>query len=377
MDFPKLTQPVGGFFRPVETLDVADSVFVAAGKLRGSGLPFLPVAGPEGIIGILDQAHLSLALGKGCGPLDSIEFIIAPVVPSIAAFEPGAKALRLMEDRNVPGVLVRDTEDRCIGIVTPADLIAQDLEAPSPRVVGGMATPFGVYLTNGSVKGGARGWALVATGALLSSLHLGATLVSHYAYEGEWTRRVGLGDTVVETLFGITTGILFLVGLRLLPLAGIHAAEHMTVHAIERGEPLVPEVVQRMPRVHPRCGTNFAAGLMIFLVVSSTPWTEDRFFQSLVALLLTLVFWRRVGSFLQFWITTKKPNRRQVELGIQAGRELLQEFQSKPNFHPTGLQRFVNSGILQVIGGAFAVTILLALLAQIIPFLAPLKVDFW
>jgi uncharacterized protein YqhQ len=39
----------------------------------------------------------------------------------------------------------------------------------------------------------------------------------------------------------------------------------MVVHAIERGEPLVLEVVRRMPRVHPRCGTNLVAGIALFL----------------------------------------------------------------------------------------------------------------
>src|SRR2546423_10530097 len=60
---------------------------------------------------------------------------------------------------------------------------------------------------------------------------------------------------------------LFLLFVRALPLVQYHAAEHQAVHAMERGEPLDPEIVRRMPRVHPRCGTNIMAGGMVFLIV--------------------------------------------------------------------------------------------------------------
>jgi uncharacterized protein YqhQ len=36
-----------------------------------------------------------------------------------------------------------------------------------------------------------------------------------------------------------------------------HGAEHMTIHALERGDPLRPEAIRRYPTAHPRCGTEF------------------------------------------------------------------------------------------------------------------------
>ncbi|MER3495923.1 MAG: hypothetical protein C4320_03425, partial [Armatimonadota bacterium] len=65
---------------------------------------------------------------------------------------------------------------------------------------------------------------------------------------------------------------MFVILFRLLPLAGTHAAEHMAVNALERGEPLDPEVVARMPRTHIRCGTNLAVGAGLFFGISETPW---------------------------------------------------------------------------------------------------------
>ena len=36
-----------------------------------------------------------------------------------------------------------------------------------------------------------------------------------------------------------------------------HGAEHKTIHAFEKGEPLIPERVQKYSTFHPRCGTSF------------------------------------------------------------------------------------------------------------------------
>ena len=44
-----------------------------------------------------------------------------------------------------------------------------------------------------------------------------------------------------------------------------HGAEHMTIHAFERGDPLQPEAIAQHPPEHPRCGTAF---LLIVIILS-------------------------------------------------------------------------------------------------------------
>ncbi len=44
-----------------------------------------------------------------------------------------------------------------------------------------------------------------------------------------------------------------------------HGAEHMTIHALEREDPLTLQNVRRYPTAHPRCGTEF---LVVFIIVS-------------------------------------------------------------------------------------------------------------
>jgi uncharacterized protein YqhQ len=44
-----------------------------------------------------------------------------------------------------------------------------------------------------------------------------------------------------------------------------HGAEHMTIHALEAGDPLTVEEVRKYPTAHPRCGTEF---LVVVILVS-------------------------------------------------------------------------------------------------------------
>ncbi len=44
-----------------------------------------------------------------------------------------------------------------------------------------------------------------------------------------------------------------------------HGAEHMTIHALEHGDPLRPEAIRKYPTAHPRCGTEF---LVVVIVLS-------------------------------------------------------------------------------------------------------------
>ena len=46
-----------------------------------------------------------------------------------------------------------------------------------------------------------------------------------------------------------------------------HGAEHKTIHCYEAGEPLTVENVQKFPRLHPRCGTNFLLIVMVVAIV--------------------------------------------------------------------------------------------------------------
>src|SRR5690606_35007100 len=133
--------------------------------------------------------------------------------------------------------------------------------------------------------------------------------------------------------------LVFLAGLRFAPLAGIHAAEHKVVHAIERGEELIPSVVKRMPRVHPRCGTNLAVGAMVFLGIMSWEAIGEVELRLLAALLVTVIVWRPLGTLMQYYVTTREPNEKQIAMGIRSGKALLEKAVYAPQARATIFRR--------------------------------------
>jgi uncharacterized protein YqhQ len=75
---------------------------------------------------------------------------------------------------------------------------------------------------------------------------------------------------VVEGLIRVSVFILYLSLISLLPdlrrVFQYHAAEHKAINALEAGDELVPEEVQRHSRIHPRCGTAFLLWVMVIAI---------------------------------------------------------------------------------------------------------------
>src|SRR4029079_16620543 len=46
-----------------------------------------------------------------------------------------------------------------------------------------------------------------------------------------------------------------------------HGAEHMTIHALEAGDPLTTDAVRKYPTAHPRCGTEFLVVVILLSVL--------------------------------------------------------------------------------------------------------------
>ncbi|HVL39822.1 MAG TPA: DUF1385 domain-containing protein, partial [Fimbriimonadaceae bacterium] len=184
----------------------------------------------------------------------------------------------------------------------------------------------------------------VATGASLFSMFLLGSILAD--------QTLRLAPASWGQMFVPLQLAFFLLAMRLLPISGIHAAEHKVVHAIEREEELRPEIVSRMPRVHPRCGTNLAAGVSLFLGLGGAHWIPDQQLRLLVAALATLALWRPLGSALQLYVTTRPPTKKHIEMGIRAGRELLEKYRASDGRRASIPIRIWNTGILHVMTGS-------------------------
>lgn len=321
--------------------------------MTSEGVHSLAVAHGKLFVGLLDEAQLIEALSHGAEPHDPIDALIDPSPTTLPPQASGAQALRVFQETGARAIVIVDSVGEPVGLLTPSRLLLPATASYRPRVIGGMATPLGVYLTNGAVKGGASAWGLLLTGGLMT----GVIFVAHYLVLAVAVLMLHLDTDVPNVLQGmnVATTALFLVGLRMLPLSGTHAAEHMVVHAIERGERLHVDVVRRMPRSHPRCGTNIAVGAMIFMGILSSPWLggeDNGTLKLMVAVLTTMFLWRPVGQFVQLAFTTKPPTDEQIMSGIKAGNELLAASAVSPIASPPIYRKLAMSGIFAVIAGA-------------------------
>ena len=321
--------------------------------------------------------------------------LVTPATVFVTPSTRTSEAAALLDTSGADALPVVDARGAYLGLVARSDLV-QDLVRPfKPPLVGGMATPLGVYLTTGQASGGVGALALMLSGLVLFSLHVVAQSV---AFAGESCLRAaallggpaflsallpGLHTFVGEVVPLLVQLALFLLLLRLSPVAGYHAAEHQVVHALERSEPLAVETVRAMPRVHPRCGTNLVAGGLLLTLGAAVfapllrrvvGESDSEMAGYVLAALPALVWWRSVGGWLQQHFTTRPATDAQIESGIRAARELLRAHDRAPFAPLRGrrvLWRFWRMGFLQIMTGFVAGLGLLKLLTLLVPALRP------
>jgi len=273
-----------------------------------------------------------------------------------------AQVAEMMVAARTPVIPVIDEYGVYVGLVTRSDLLGTICDTLRPPNPAGMATPLGVHLTAGGVTAGAGSLGLFATGLSLFGLIYAASLLARgLAYlvqvtthlpimamlESPPIARPNLMDLALYLTIGASAFFALLL-LRLSPLSGYHAAEHMVVHAIEMGEPLEPEIVRRMNRVHPRCGTNLLAAAAILMLLGTWLSTSTTI---LVGLVVVVLGWRVVGGYLQYFVTTRTPSEKQLMNGIKVGQELIDKYRQAPNHIPSDRERIWNMGLLQTAAG--------------------------
>jgi CBS domain-containing protein len=371
--------PVERYMTSVPELSPDDPLAKAVALARAARTGTLPVVQNGRLLGVIAESDIARLMQQG----DPHQQQYLPVstamtreVISVLPYTPTTHALQTMQEYGFSSLPVISQNGEYLGTILRSDVLALTCETVRPPLVGGMATPLGVYLTGGGVRAGAGDLGLFLTGVLLMVLNLLAiTLVysgSHWVQQRtgfplhallvsptasllDWQEWIGIA------LRGMPV-VLFLLFVRFSPIAGVHAAEHMTVHAIERGEPLEMEYVRRMPRVHPRCGTNLAAGAVIFLTLANLNTGVYQDLTLLFALVATLLAWRPAGNLLQAIFTTRPPNEKQLRNGIEAGKQLLHRYQMQ-GYRPLTLrERIWNMGILQIAAGMMVVWLALDLL---------------
>lgn len=375
-----LTQTIGQLVVRTKTLHPGDTVGKAAEAVQTSGLGAVPVLENGLLLGMVTAAGITEYLAASPGnhgqdrsvadlPMEQAVTLPAGLTPQ--------EALGFLRAHGLERVPVLDGGGSLLGMISLAELVAAVCGRVRPPLIGGMATPFGVYLTGGGVRGGVGDLALMSTGIYLASLNIVAVLLASFLLGPRgWVYHLpGIGQQLAGTklpLFEFTWPLLFALFFRLSWITGYHAAEHQVVHTLEAGDDLRPEVVRLKPRVHPRCGTNLCAAVMImqmFWENRGGSWDQlGLLSQAAIPMLVTMFLWRRVGGWLQQNITTRPATLPQLESGIRAAQELLDRYQH-PETRPkhSFFLRVWRMGLLQVLGGWMVVLATLWLLGLVLP----------
>jgi uncharacterized protein YqhQ len=154
---------------------------------------------------------------------------------------------------------------------------------------------------------------------------------------------------IVEGLIRVTIFVAYISVISLLPdlrrVFQYHGAEHKAINALEAGEPLEPERVQRYSLIHPRCGTAFLLWVMVIAIfVFAFLGQPDWYWLIASRILLLPVIAGIAYELIRFagkntgnrvlmtllapglWLqrlTTREPTLEQLEVSIRALKEVL------------------------------------------------------
>src|SRR5436305_10639249 len=155
---------------------------------------------------------------------------------------------------------------------------------------------------------------------------------------------------IVEGVIRVTVFVLYLTILSFIPslrrVFQYHAAEHKAINAYEAGEELTPENAQRHSLIHPRCGTAFLLWVMVVSVFVYALLGRPTWYWLIVSRIVLLPVIAGIAyELIRFagkhssnrvlmtllapglWLqrlTTREPSLDQLEVSIQALKEVLQ-----------------------------------------------------
>src|SRR4051794_18283276 len=140
----------------VAPLDLSDSIGKAADLLRSTSGGSAPVGVNGHVMGVVTAEDLVAPLARDPElarkmPIASLALRPAHGIPDYWTVD---RALAHFRQEGLDSAPVLDAAGRYVGMVSTADLATALCGRLRPRSIGGMATPFGVYLTDGVIRGG-------------------------------------------------------------------------------------------------------------------------------------------------------------------------------------------------------------------------------
>lgn len=124
--------------------------------------------------------------------------------------------------------------------------------------------------------------------------------------------------------------LLFFAGMKLSPIGRYHGAEHKAVAAHEKYGEVTMQTARASSRLHPRCGTNILAYIVLAALLDPLiSWWGYAFLQFILISEAWFVFGRThpsiaVGNLFQKYLTTTEPRRAELEVAVESMNRLLE-----------------------------------------------------
>jgi uncharacterized protein YqhQ len=129
--------------------------------------------------------------------------------------------------------------------------------------------------------------------------------------------------------------LLFFAGMKFSPVGRYHGAEHKAVAAYENYGEVTMLGAKSSSRVHPRCGTNILAYIVLAgLIDPLIAWWGYAFLQFILISEAWFIFGQTrpsiaVGNFFQRYLTTTEPRRAELEVAVESMNRLLEAEQGR------------------------------------------------
>jgi uncharacterized protein YqhQ len=129
--------------------------------------------------------------------------------------------------------------------------------------------------------------------------------------------------------------LLFFAGMKLSPVGRYHGAEHKAVAAYEKYGEVTMLGAKSSSRIHPRCGTNILAYIVLAGFLDPLiGWWGYAFLQFILISEAWFIFGQTrpsiaVGNFFQRYLTTTEPRRAELEVAVESMNRLLDAEQGR------------------------------------------------
>ena len=124
--------------------------------------------------------------------------------------------------------------------------------------------------------------------------------------------------------------LLFFAGMKLSPIGRYHGAEHKAVAAYEKYGEVTMQGAKSSSRIHPRCGTNILAYIVLAALLDPLiGWWGYAFLQFILISEAWFIFGQTrpsitVGNLFQKYLTTTEPRRAELEVSVESMNRLLE-----------------------------------------------------